>query len=200
MVHLRYNRRSPIPVGAPQSGLALSYIIQRSILHFCRRSSSRMGAAQSPPRPRSGAPLFHSRLFTSLPFGDAQHRWTAPLDRRSLAWFCAPQFHSALLHHHHLSSCPPCTPHQALVLSWWHTSLPREFILLPFKLPLDSPRANVSIPTRSISQIEPNDIGIQFRQLARPESFGNTRNASSFFAPLMNCVFLRSSALMRLEI
>jgi hypothetical protein len=35
---------------------------------FSRRSSSRMGAPQSPPRPRIGAPLFHSRLVTSLPF------------------------------------------------------------------------------------------------------------------------------------
>ena len=139
---LRYHRRSSIPIGAPQSGLALRYFIQRSILHFCRRSSSRMGA----PRPRSGAPLFHSTLFPSLPFGDTQHRWAAPLDRRSLAWICAPQFHSALLHHHHHSPCPPCTPHQAL-LSWWRTSFPREFIILPFKLHFDSPRANLSIPT-----------------------------------------------------
>jgi len=62
MVLLRYNRRSSIPCGAPQSELALQYFIQRSILHFCRRTSSRLRA----PRPRSGAPLFHSREFTSL--------------------------------------------------------------------------------------------------------------------------------------
>jgi hypothetical protein len=139
---LHYHRRSSIPIGAPQSGLALRYFIQRSILHFCRSFSSRMGA----PQPRSGAPLFHSTLFPSLPFGDAQHRWAAPLDRRSLAWICAIQFHSALLHHHHHSPCPPCTPHQAL-LCWWRTSCPREFIILTFKLHFDSPRDNLSIPT-----------------------------------------------------
>ena len=135
---LHYHRCSSIPICAPQSGLALQYFIQRSILHFCWGSSSRMGA----PRPRSGAPLFHSTPFPSLPFGDAQHRWAAPLDRRSLAWICAPQFHSALLHHHHHSPCPPWTPHQAL-LSWWRTSFPCEFIILPFKLHFDCPRANL---------------------------------------------------------
>jgi hypothetical protein len=80
MVLLRYNRRSSIPIGAPQSGLALREFIQHSILHFCW-CSARMGA----PRPRSGAPPFHSRRFTSLPFGVDRHRWAAPLDRRSLA-------------------------------------------------------------------------------------------------------------------
>jgi hypothetical protein len=80
MVLLRYNRNSSIPIGTAQSGLALQYFIQRSILHFCR-CSSRMGSL----RPLSGAPLVNSRLFTSLPFGDAQHRWAAPLDRRSFA-------------------------------------------------------------------------------------------------------------------
>jgi len=146
-VLLRYNRHSSIPAGAPQSGLVLWYLIQRYILHFCGRSSSRMGAPQSPPRPRSGAALFHSRLFTSLPFGDAQHRWVAPLDRRSSAWICAPQFHSALLHHHHHSPCPPCTPHQAHLPSCWGTNFPHEFIILPFKLHFDSPQANLWIPT-----------------------------------------------------
>jgi hypothetical protein len=51
-----------------------------------------------------------------------------------------------------------------------------------------------------ISQIEPNDIGIKFRPLARPELFGNARSASSFFALLMNCMFLCLSALMRWKI
>ena len=159
-----------------------------------------MGAPQSPPQSRSVAPLFYSRLCISLPLGDAQHRWAFPLDRRSLAWICTPQFHSALLHHHHLSLCPPCNPHQALLFSWWRSSFPREFIILPFKLHFDSPGANLSIPTLEKSQIEPNDIGIRFRPLARPESFGNTTNTSSLFAPLMNCVFLGLSALMRWEI
>ena len=66
------------------------------------------------------------------------------LHRRSLAWICAPQFHSALLHHHQHSPCPPHTPNQALLLSWWHTSFPREFIILPFKLHFDSPRYNLN--------------------------------------------------------
>jgi len=197
MVLLRYNRRSSIPIRAPQCGLALQYFIQRSILLFCRSSTSRMGPPQSPPRPRSGVPLLHSRLYTSLRFGDAQRRWAAPLDRRSLAWICSPQIHSALLYHHHHSSCPPYTPHQALLLSWWRTSFPHKFIILPFKLHFDSPRANLPIPTLYISQIELNNIGTQFSPLARPESFGNTRSASSFFEPLMNCVFLHLSALMR---
>ena len=34
----------------------------------CRCSSSRMGAPQSPHRPRLGAPRLHTRLFTSLTF------------------------------------------------------------------------------------------------------------------------------------
>jgi hypothetical protein len=34
MVPLRYNRRSSIPVGAPQSRIALRYFIQRSMLPF----------------------------------------------------------------------------------------------------------------------------------------------------------------------
>ena len=143
MVLLRYNRRFSIPIGAPQSGLAVRYFIQRSILYFCQRSSSRMGAFL----PQLGAPLFHSRLFTSFLFGNAQHRWAAPLDMCFLAWICTPQFHSTLLHHHHHSPCPPCTLHQALLLSWWHTSFPRKFIMLPFKLYFDSPWANLSIPT-----------------------------------------------------
>ena len=133
MVLLHYNRCSSISISSPQSGLVLRYFIQHSILHFfwC---SSRMGAF----RPRSGAPLFYSRLIISLPLGDAQHTWATPLDRRSLTSICAPQFHSALLHHHHHSPCPPCTPHQALHLSWWHTSFPHELIILPFKLHVDS--------------------------------------------------------------
>jgi len=147
MVIFRYNRRSSFPIGTPQSGLVLWYFIQHSILHFCRSSSSRMGVPQSLPRPRSGAPLFQSRLFTSLPHGDAQPRLAALLDRRSMAWICVPQFHSALLCHHHLSPCPPCSPHQALLLSRWRTSFPREFIILPFELHFDSLQANLSIPT-----------------------------------------------------
>jgi len=197
MVLLCYNRCSLIPIRAPQSGLALRWFIQCSMRHFHLCSPSRMGVPQSPPQPRSGAPLFHSRPFTFLPFGNAQHRWAAPLDRRSLGWICTPQFHSALLHHQHHSPCPPCTPHQALLLFWSRTSFSHEFIILSFKLHFNSPWANLSIPTLQISQIGPNNIGIQFHPLARPESFRNTRSTSSFFARLLNCVFLRLLALMR---
>jgi hypothetical protein len=70
---------------------------------------------------------------------------------------------------------------------------------LPFKLHFDSLQANLSIPTFSISQIEPNYIGIQFHPLARLESFGNIRCTYSFFATLMTRVFLHSSAPMRYE-
>jgi len=133
------------------------------------------------PLPRLEAPQIHSRLFTSLPFGDAQHWWAAPVDRCSLAWICAPQFHSALLHYHHHCPCPPCTPHQALLLFWCCISFPRKFIIFPFKLHFDSSLGNLSIPTLLISQIEPNDVWIQFRPLTRPRLFGNTRSASSFF-------------------
>ena len=45
MVLLHYNRCSSIPIGAPQSGLALRYFIQRSILHFCRHSSTSIRSA-----------------------------------------------------------------------------------------------------------------------------------------------------------
>jgi hypothetical protein len=125
IVLLRYNRRSSIPIGAPPSELVLQYFIQCSRLHFYR-CSSRMGA----PWPWSESPEFHSRLFTSLPFGDAHHTWAAPLERHSLARICVPQFHSALLHHHHHSLCAPCTPHQAVLLSWWRTLFCPKFIIL----------------------------------------------------------------------
>jgi hypothetical protein len=43
-------------------------------------------------------------------------------------------------------------------------------------------------------------IGIQFHTLARPASFGNPRRPSSYLPPLMTCVYLHLSALMRWEI
>ena len=117
----------------------------------CPRSSSRMGATQSPPRPRLGAPLFHSRHFASLPFRRCSARMGcsagyALLDPRrcSLAWICTLQFHSAPLHRHQHSHCRPSTPHQTLLLSLWRTSFPPEFILLPFKLHFNSLRANLN--------------------------------------------------------
>jgi len=104
-----------------------------------------MGAPRSPPRHRLVFLLFHSRLCTSLNF---QHcsAWMGCsagyvlLDphRRSLAWICSLQFHSALLHRHQHSPCPPSIPHQALLLSLWRTSFPPGFIILPFKLHFNS--------------------------------------------------------------
>jgi len=157
MVHLCYNRRSSFTVGAPQSPLALlslnwcfdiSFSAPYSL--FCPRSSSRMGVPQSPPRPRLGVPLFHSTLLASLPFRhcSAWMGWSAGYTLlnsrwRSLAWICTLQFHLILLHQHQHSPGPSCTPRQALLLSLWHTSVPLEFVILPFKLLYNSPRANV---------------------------------------------------------
>jgi len=150
--------RSSSIIGAPESPLALLSLnwhfnvwFSPPYYLFCPHSSSRMGAPQSPPRLRLGAPLFHSRLFVSLPFrrcsawmGCSAGYALLNLHRSSLAWICAPQFHSALLHHHQHSPCPPLTPNRALLLSWWRTTFPREFIILPFKLHFDSPRYNVN--------------------------------------------------------
>jgi len=110
-----------------------------------------MGTPQSPPRPRIEAPLFHSRLVTSLPFRrcsawmgcSAGYALLNPR-RRSLAWIFAPQFHSALLHHHQHSPCPPRTPHQALLLSGGAPRFPPNSSYLPFKPHYDSPLANLN--------------------------------------------------------
>jgi len=48
-----------------------------------RRSSNPLGAPQSPLRPRFWAPLFHSRLFTTLPFRWCSAWMAAPLDKCS---------------------------------------------------------------------------------------------------------------------
>jgi len=64
--------------------------------------------------------------------------------RRSLAWIFAPQFHSALLHRHHHSPCPPRTPDQALLLSWWRTSFSPEFVIFAFRTHFDSLLANLN--------------------------------------------------------
>jgi len=131
MVLLRYNRRSSIPGSAPQAPSALLSLEWRFDISFSapycvfsRCSSSRMSAPQSPPQPRIGAPLFHSRLVTSLPFQpcsawmgcSAGYALINP-HRRSLAWIFAPQFQSLLRHHHQHSPCLPRTPNQALLLS-----------------------------------------------------------------------------------
>jgi hypothetical protein len=88
------------------------------------------------------------------------------------------------LHHRH-SAFPGGTP-----------VFPREIIILPFNVHFDSLRANLSIPIHQLSQMDQNDIGMQFRRCARPESHGHTKNTSNFFAPLIHFVFLHLSALM----
>jgi len=136
-------------MGAPQSPWALLSLEWRFNISFSapyclfsRWSSSRMGAPQCPPRPRIGAPLFHSRLVTSLPFQrcsalmgcSAGYALLNPC-RRSLAWIFTPQFHFALLHQHRHSPCPPRTPQQALLLSRWRTSFSHEFVIFAFQTP-----------------------------------------------------------------
>ena len=145
---LNPRRRSSIPVGAHQSPSALLSPRWRSSIPsallsldwccnisfsapyclFCLRSSSRMGSPQSPPQSRLGVPLFHSRLFTSFPFRrcsawmGCSAAW-ALLNprRRSLAWICAPQFHSASP-----SALPLATSHDIR-----HSSFPGGAPLFP---------------------------------------------------------------------
>jgi hypothetical protein len=62
----------------------------------------------------------------------------------SMAWICAPQFHSALLHRNQHSPCRPSTPHQALLLSLRRTSFPPKLIILPLKLHCSSLWANLN--------------------------------------------------------
>jgi len=148
-------------IGATQSPsplLRLDWCFSISLSPACRSlcwgSSFTLGTPQCPPRPRFGVPLFHPRLITSCPIrhcsawmGCSARSTLLNSCRHSLAWLCAPHFHSKLLHHYQHSLCPPCTPHQALLLSWWRTSLSPKFILLRFKLHFNSLRANLAIPT-----------------------------------------------------
>ena len=136
-------------IGAPQSPSALLNPCRRSsvsngalIFHSALLTAVSHGAPQSPPRPRIGAPLFHSRLVTSVPFqrcsawmGCSAGYVLLNPRRRSLAWIFAPEFHSALRHHHQHSPCPPRTPHQALLLSWWRTWFSPEFVIFAFQSP-----------------------------------------------------------------
>jgi hypothetical protein len=122
MVLVYNNRRSSIPIRAPQSPsvlpdpprrcpmhsalLSLEWCFERSFrapdYRFCLRSSNRMGAPQSPLQTQLGAPLFHCRLFTSLPVRRCSAWMCCSLAlallnpcQRALAWICANQFHSA---------------------------------------------------------------------------------------------------------
>jgi len=171
--------------GASQSTLALitldwCFNISFSVPYFllCPRSSSRLGAPHSPPWPQFGAPRYDSWHFNSLPFRRCS-AWMgcsagyALLNSHwhSLAWICTPQFHSALLHYHQHSPCPPRTPHQALLLSWWCTSFSHEFIILPFKLHFDSPQAIINF----------NHLDITNRAKPHWNSISPTRQARIFW-------------------
>jgi len=198
MVLLRYNRRYSIPVGAPQSQMALRYFIRRSILPFLSALLLEDGRSSIPSSTsnRSASIWFQSRYLSPL---------SAPLSMDGLlCWICAHQSPSALLgldFRPSISFCAPPSP-SALPLPtsnppWGtppvlvtHLVFPRirhirlsNLILIHHSL--------TSIPTCCIFQTEPNDIGIWFYPLARAESFGNTRTAFSFVAPLMNRWFLR---------
>jgi len=136
-------------LGAPQSLSALLNLRRcstvsngASIFHSALHTAFSLGAPQSPPWPRIGAPQFHSRLFTYLPFQrcsawmgcSAGYALLNPR-RHSLALIFAPHFHSALVHHHQHCPCPPRTPHQVLLFSWWCTSFSPEFVIFAFQTP-----------------------------------------------------------------
>jgi len=140
------------------------------------------------------------------PFSAAQHRWAAPLDMRSSIPVGTPWPGFATLNFILHSSITISTPIAHLVHHIRHSSFPCGAHLFPpnssycLSNSILIHRDLISIPTFSISQIEPVDFGIQFHPLTRPESFGNTRSAFIFLALLMNCVFLRLLALMRWKI
>jgi len=106
IVLLRNDRCSSLPLSAPHSGLQLRYSTlryippsQSALLLYAGRSSIFL--------------LLHCRLLTSLPFrrcsawiGCCAGYVLLNLRQHSLACICAPQFHSALLHHHRHSLLP----------------------------------------------------------------------------------------------
>ena len=134
-----------------------------------------MGAPQSPPQPRLGAAQFHSRLLTSLTLrrcspwmGYCTAKALNNPCRHSMAWICAPQFDSALLHHHQHSPCPPRARHQALLHSWWHTSSSPEFIILPFNLQSDSPQPNLNLKPFGYHQSSQTTLEFNFTHSPGP--------------------------------
>lgn len=70
-----------------------------------------------------------------------------------------------------------------------------DYIIFPSKLHFASQLANISLHLCQITQIEPKDVRTQFRLFAAYELLPHTTSISSFFVPLMNCVFLFSSAM-----
>jgi len=116
IVLLRCNRRPWIPIGAPQSGLVLQYVIQRSSI---------------PYQPQLGAPLFHSRLLTSLPFGWCSAWMAAPLDMPSSTPVGAHWPLVAPLNYNSRSSINISTRLAHLALHIRHTSFPGGAPLFP---------------------------------------------------------------------
>jgi len=93
--------------GAPQSPSALLSVDSHFDISFsapyclfCWRSSCWLDTPQSPPRPRLGASLFHSRRFTSFPFT------SLPFQRCS-AWMGCSAGYAVL----GLDSCPSSSFH-----------------------------------------------------------------------------------------
>jgi len=107
MVLLRYNRRSSIPVGAPESRMALRYVIQRSILPLLAALLLQDGRSSitSSTSNRSDSISFHTRYLSPL---------SALLSMDGLLrWICAPQSPSALLgldFRPSISFCAPPSP------------------------------------------------------------------------------------------
>jgi len=206
IIFVCFNRRSSTPIGIPQPGLVLHYLILRSMPHLLSVLLHRMGAPQSPPQLGLEVPQIHSLLSTP-PLQRYSGWMPAWLNRHSSIPIGAPLSGFVLLNFILCSSITICTPiahparpHQALLISWGHISFPPKFIILPFTLYFDSQLANISNPTISISQIKLNNIGIQFYPLTRPKWFANMRSTCSLFPQLMNCVILHLSAIKRLEI
>jgi len=91
MVLLRYNRHSSIPIGAPQSQMALRYFIQRSILPFLLVLLLQDGCFS-----------IHFSNSNRSPSISSQTRYLSPLSALLsmdglLRWIYAPQSLSALL-------------------------------------------------------------------------------------------------------
>ena len=178
--------------------MALQYFIQRSILRCLMALLLEDGS--------SSFPSLTSNWSVSIPF---QTHYVSPLSvllsmDGLLCWICAPQSPSALLgldFRSSISFCAPPSPSALPLPTSNSTSGTPPFLMAHLIFPrihhiyISNPivihHSLTSIPTFYISQIEPDDTGIQFHPLARPESFGKTRSATSFFAPWMNCGFLR---------
>jgi len=182
---------SSLPIGASHSWLAPIYFITYSsppllaLLHQMECFSITISA----PQPRVDSLLF---LFTLL-----QHLLSTPLFHTALPIWCS----AFSLSTPHLACCfftkysTPGAPVFLLVAPLFHLNISYCLSNPHWDVQL----ANMSLHLCLISQIERNDFGIQFKPPARYEYSENPRSTSSFCAHLMNCVFLLSSALLRLE-